>query len=64
LQSPFPTQSRADSFTLGAISDAGELFGVVSFEREGAMRENFVTKVCCFECTSRKRRAAKASANF
>ena len=36
---PFPTTGVPDSFTLGLRTEAGELAGVVSFQREGATRE-------------------------
>lgn len=48
LHAPFPTRAAADSFTLGAVSDAGELLGVVSFEREGATREKLRHKGLLF----------------
>jgi ribosomal protein S18 acetylase RimI-like enzyme len=48
FQAHFPTQNRADSFTLGVISDANELLGVVSFEREGFFREKLRHKGLLF----------------
>jgi cyclohexyl-isocyanide hydratase len=45
--SPFPTQDRADSFTLGAFS-ADALCGVVSFTRDGAEREKLRHKGILF----------------
>ena len=51
FQAEFPTRNRADSFTLGAVSDGGrgeKLIGVVSFEREGARREKLRHKGLLF----------------
>ncbi|MES2732327.1 MAG: GNAT family N-acetyltransferase [Bacteroidota bacterium] len=45
---PFPTRGTADSFTLGVISEKGELMGVVSFQREGATREKLRHKGLLF----------------
>lgn len=44
---PFPTQARADSFTLGAFID-GYLAGIVSFQREGSNREKLRHKGLLF----------------
>ena len=45
--SGFPTNDRADSFTLGAYVN-GELAGVVSFMRDGADREKLLHKGTLF----------------
>ncbi len=45
---PFPTKDTADSFTLGLLTDAGTLAGVVSFQREGATREKIRHKGLLF----------------
>src|SRR4051812_4299648 len=47
MESSFPTQDRADSFTLGAFVDK-EWAGVVSFERDGATREKLRHKGTLF----------------
>ena len=46
-RSPFPTQDRDDSFTLGAFLN-GDLGGVVSFTRDGADREKLRHKGLLF----------------
>ena len=38
---PFPTYGTPDSFTLGLLTDADELAGIVSFQREGQNRQKF-----------------------
>lgn len=48
FQALFPTRNRPDSFTLGAVSEAGKLLGVVSFEREGIFREKLRHKGLLF----------------
>jgi hypothetical protein len=48
LQEPFPTQGLPDSFTLGLLTDADELAGVVSFQREGQTREKIRHKGLLF----------------
>lgn len=59
MKADFPTNGKADSFTLGAFVD-GNLAGVVSFQREGIDRVKlrhkraFVQDVC-FSNLSRKR---------
>lgn len=45
---PFPTTGSIDSFTLGLLTDAGTLAGVVSFQREGQMREKLRHKGLLF----------------
>lgn len=45
---PFPTQGTADSFTLGLLTDAGDLAGVVSFQREGQTRQKLRHKGLLF----------------
>lgn len=45
---PFPTRGTADSFTLGLLTDAGELAGVVSFQREGQTRQKLRHKGLLF----------------
>ncbi|TAE30864.1 MAG: GNAT family N-acetyltransferase [Cytophagales bacterium] len=45
---PFPTKGTADSFTLGLLTDAGELAGVVSFSREGQTRQKLRHKGLLF----------------
>ena len=45
---PFPTSGTADSFTLGLLTDAGTLAGVVSFQRDGQTREKLRHKGLLF----------------
>ncbi len=45
---PFPTRGTADSFTLGLLTDTGELAGVVSFQREGQTRQKLHHKGLLF----------------
>lgn len=45
---PFPTTGTADSFTLGLLTDAGTLAGVVSFQRDGQTREKLRHKGLLF----------------
>lgn len=45
---PFPTTGTTDSFTLGLLTDAGTLAGVVSFQREGQTREKLRHKGLLF----------------
>lgn len=45
---PFPTHNAPDSFTLGQLTDAGKLAGVVSFQREGQTREKIRHKGLLF----------------
>ncbi|GAB3643027.1 GNAT family N-acetyltransferase [Spirosoma arcticum] len=45
---PFPTTGTADSFTLGLLTEAGTLAGVVSFQREGQTREKLRHKGLLF----------------
>ena len=45
---PFPTQGKSDSFTLGLLTDADKLAGVVSFQREGQTREKIRHKGLLF----------------
>lgn len=47
-QEPFPTLGKPDSFTLGLLTDAGALAGVVSFQREGHNREKIRHKGLLF----------------
>ncbi len=47
LNAPFPTHNKADSFTLGAY-ETNELLGVVSFERDGSIREKLRHKGILF----------------
>jgi ribosomal protein S18 acetylase RimI-like enzyme len=44
----FPTRNTPDSFTLGLITEAGELAGVVSFAREGQIRQRLRHKGLLF----------------
>ncbi|WP_338870108.1 GNAT family N-acetyltransferase [Spirosoma sp. SC4-14] len=44
----FPTTGQPDSFTLGALTDQGELAGSVSFRREGQNRERLRHKGLLF----------------
>lgn len=44
----FPTRAAPDSFTLGLLTDADELAGVVSFQREGQTREKLRHKGLLF----------------
>ena len=44
----FPTTGTADSFTLGILTDAGTLAGVVSCQREGQTRERMRHKGLLF----------------
>lgn len=45
---PFPTTGTANSFTLGLLTEAGTLAGVVSFQREGQTREKLRHKGLLF----------------
>lgn len=45
---PFPTTGTPNSFTLGLLTDAGTLAGVVSFQREGQTREKLRHKGLLF----------------
>lgn len=45
---PFPTTGTAGSFTLGLLTDAGTLAGVVSFQRDGQTREKLRHKGVLF----------------
>jgi len=47
-QEPFPTKATSDSFTLGAFLATNELVGIVSFEREGAKRQQLKHKGLLF----------------
>jgi len=48
LNEAFPTIDTPDSFTLGLLTDYGELTGVVSFQREGVTREKLRHKGLLF----------------
>ena len=48
LPEPFPTHGTAHSFTLGLLTDTGELAGVVSFQRDGQTREKLRHKGLLF----------------
>ncbi|GAB3711423.1 GNAT family N-acetyltransferase [Spirosoma flavus] len=45
---PFPTTGQPDNFTLGALTDANELAGSVSFRREGETRKKLRHKGLLF----------------